>query len=171
MDRYIPDIYQKSIYVVKYDKLAKSGIKCILFDIDNTLVSHNSCEVSNKLLGLIDSLKSLGIEPILYTECKNRRFNSIKSALNIEGYNHVYKIFSNKIEDVLKKYKEPEIALVTDQMTPDIKFGNGIGITTILVNPISNKCSFITHLKRGKERRIMSKLRANNLFVKGRYYE
>lgn len=38
MEIYIPDLYQKSIYNINYDLLISRGIKCILFDLDNTLV-------------------------------------------------------------------------------------------------------------------------------------
>ena len=36
MDLLIPDIYQKSIYTISYYKLKQRGIKCLLFDLDNT---------------------------------------------------------------------------------------------------------------------------------------
>ena len=38
MEKYIPDIYQKSIYTIDYDKLLNRGIKYLLFDLDNTIV-------------------------------------------------------------------------------------------------------------------------------------
>ena len=37
MKIFIPDIYQKSIFTINYDKLKKKGIKCLLFDLDNTI--------------------------------------------------------------------------------------------------------------------------------------
>ena len=37
MEKYVPDIYQKSIYTINYDSLLSRGIKCLLFDLDNTL--------------------------------------------------------------------------------------------------------------------------------------
>ena len=38
MDNFIPDMYQKSIYHIDYDKLKEDGIKCLLFDLDNTCI-------------------------------------------------------------------------------------------------------------------------------------
>ena len=40
MDNFIPDMYQKSIYHIDYDKLSEDGIKCLLFDLDNTLIDR-----------------------------------------------------------------------------------------------------------------------------------
>ena len=50
MEQYIPDIYQKSIYNINYDLLAARGIKCILMDLDNTMVPI-SIKKSNKKIG------------------------------------------------------------------------------------------------------------------------
>ena len=40
MDKFIPDMYQKSIFTINYKKLKKRGIKCLLFDLDNTMVAY-----------------------------------------------------------------------------------------------------------------------------------
>ena len=37
IESFMPDIYQKSIYYINYDKLYKKGIRCLLFDLDNTI--------------------------------------------------------------------------------------------------------------------------------------
>ena len=43
VEKFMPDIYQKSIYYINYDKLYKKGIRCLLFDLDNTIVpSHTN---------------------------------------------------------------------------------------------------------------------------------
>ena len=39
MEIYVPDIYQKNIYEINYDVLVSRGIKCLIFDLDNTLVT------------------------------------------------------------------------------------------------------------------------------------
>ena len=165
MEQYVPDLYQKNVHTIKYDKLVKRGIKCILFDIDNTLVSIDTKDIDDKLAELFNKIKTLGLKPIIY--CSNsRRLNIFKDALEVDGCNDVCK----KITDILNEYKEDEVALIGDEMLTDINIGNKLGITTILVNPIG-KDAFFKHFKRGKEKRIMTKLRNNNLFVKGRYYE
>ena len=38
MELYVPDIYQENIYKINYNTLIYRGIKCLLFDLDNTLV-------------------------------------------------------------------------------------------------------------------------------------
>ena len=40
LDLFIPDVYQQSIYTINYKKLKKNGIKCLLFDLDNTIAPY-----------------------------------------------------------------------------------------------------------------------------------
>ena len=35
--KYLPDIYKKNIFDINYNKLKKKDIKCLIFDLDNTL--------------------------------------------------------------------------------------------------------------------------------------
>ena len=58
MDIYIPDMYSKSIYHINYDKLKEDGIKCILFDLDNTIIPYKEKTPSKKLIDLIENLRS-----------------------------------------------------------------------------------------------------------------
>ena len=54
MDKFIPDMYQKSIYHIDYDKLQDNGIKCLLIDLDNTCVPYKDKEPNKKLIDLFD---------------------------------------------------------------------------------------------------------------------
>ena len=41
MNKYIPDMYYKSIFDIDYEKLVKQNIKLLLFDLDNTIIPDN----------------------------------------------------------------------------------------------------------------------------------
>ena len=49
MDKFIPDIYEKSIYTINYKKLKKNGIKCLLFDLNNTIAGYDTNYPTEKL--------------------------------------------------------------------------------------------------------------------------
>ena len=57
MKIFIPDIYQKSIFTINYDKLKKKGIKCLLFDLDNTISPAKEVVLCKKTKKLLDKLK------------------------------------------------------------------------------------------------------------------
>ena len=65
MEKYIPDVYQKSIYTINYDVLASRGIKCILFDLDNTMVPITVKNSNKKIKELFDAInKKLNRNPV-----------------------------------------------------------------------------------------------------------
>lgn len=170
MDRYIPDIYQKSIYTINYEKLHKRGIKCLLFDLDNTLVPIKCKEVENALIELIDKLNKKGFKSVIFSSVDEDRVDMFKEQLKLDGYSYTRNSYQKYMNEILNTYKEDQIAVIGDEMLRDVCYGNKLGITTILVNPIG-KDRLFKRFRRCKEKRIMSKLRKDNLFVKGRYYE
>lgn len=173
MEIYIPDIYQKSIYSIDYQKLLSRGIKCLLFDLDNTLVPISAKKPNKRLKDLILKLKKMGFKVIIFSNSNKRRLLPFKNELDIDCSASSRKPHPGKFLQVLKIYgfSISEVAIIGDQLLTDIIGGNRVGITTILVNPISTKDFFWTKFSRIKEAKIMEKLRANALFVKGRYYE
>lgn len=173
MERYLPDIYQKSIYTIDYSKLLSRGIKCLLFDLDNTIVSGSSNVPSAKAKDLFTSLKQKGFKVVIFTNSPKMRLKNFQSAFGVDGVANARKPFPSKLRKLLKdyNYSENEVAIIGDQLMTDIKVGNTVGITTILVNPISEKDFLVTKFNRFFERRVMEELTDENLFFKGRYYD
>jgi len=173
MEKYIPDIYAKSIYDVNYDNLKERGIKCILFDLDNTLIPPSIKEPSTKLINFLNQLKNTKLHFIIYSNGRSKRVKRLENILDIECISPAFKPYRGKFDMIVKKYNynQSEIAIIGDQLLTDVAFGNNVGITTILVNPLSVKDSFFTKFNRMREKRIFKKLYKNNLFIKGKYYE
>ena len=173
MEKYVPDIYQKSIYTINYDLLFSRGIRCLLFDLDNTLVPINEKIPGPKVKELFDELKEKGFKIIIFSNSPKKRVRPFKDSLEVDCCALAMKPLSRKFLSVIKVYnlKFSEVAIIGDSMIDDIYGGNNVGITTVLINQIGKKEFFIAALKRRKERRILEKLRKKGLFTKGRYYE
>jgi len=67
IELYKPDMYRKSIYDIDFKKLKSYGIKCILFDLDNTLVTPFGKKISRKLKDYIEGLKDSGFKVIIFS--------------------------------------------------------------------------------------------------------
>lgn len=173
MEKYIPDIYQKSIYTVDYQKLMDRGVKCILFDLDNTLVPFHIKHANEKISELFNKLRKMGLKVIIFSNSPKKRLNVFKEELAVDCLWNAKKPSKRGFEIIMNKYKYniTEIAIVGDQILTDILGGNKVGITTVLINPVSTKDPIWTRPNRFFERKIMKKLRNHDLFVKGRYYE
>lgn len=173
MEQYLPDIYQQSIYTINYTKLRERGICNLLIDLDNTLVPVNVKVPNDKILELFHVLKGAGFRIVLFSNSPKKRLKPFKDALAVDCCARAGKPRSKKFLSVMDSIGGviSDTAIIGDQLMTNIKGGNRVGITTILVNPISKKDQFFTKFHRRQERKIMKKMRDNNLFVKGRYYD
>ena len=172
MEKYVPDIYQKSIYTINYDSLLSRGIKCLLFDLDNTLAPITEKAPNEKVKELFNELKEKGFKLIIFSNSPKMRVRPFKDELEVDCCARAKKPKPDKFLSVIKiyGYNFSEVAIIGDSMMDDIVGGNGVGITTILVNQIGKREFPLAWFRRQKEKKIVKKLRDNNLFTKGRYY-
>ena len=85
MQKYIPKMYKKNIFDINYEKLKNNGIKCILFDLDNTLLAVNSNTIDKKICSFVKKLKKVKIakdKPIIFLKLKNPLLQSIFRVVN-----------------------------------------------------------------------------------------
>lgn len=173
IELYKPDMYAKNIYNIDYKKLKTCGIKCILLDLDNTLVTPYTKKPSRKLKDYVEKLKELNFKVIIFSNSNKKRLTPFKDTLEVDCSASSMKPFSKKFKKVIREYKfsENQIAIIGDQIPTDIYGGNKIGIFTILVTPISKEEPIWTRINRLYEKKLISKLNRKNLFKKGDYYE
>ena len=173
MNYFFPDIYQKSIYKINYDKLKDNGIKCLLFDLDNTCVPYVYKKPTKKLKDLFDKLKDKGFKIIIFSNSPRSRLEPFKKYLSVDCCPSAGKPRKNKFLKVLKEYKLDlsEIAIVGDQLVTDIYGGNKVGIRTCLVDPLTKEDFILTKLFRAAEQLIFKKFAKKNILTKGVYYE
>ena len=173
MEKYIPDIYQKSIYKINYDSLMARGLKFLLFDLDNTIAPPTVKEPYTKTKKLFENLKAKGFTVIIFSNSPKIRVRPFAEELEVDYFSSAMKPFKDSFLKALEKCKFQinETAIIGDQLLTDIAGGNKVGITTILVDPIDTKDHFVTRFNRFLERKKIKKLRKKALFSKERYYE
>ena len=172
MEVFVPDIYQENIYKINYEILLSRGIKCLLFDLDNTITKVNDTLPKDAAKELFENLKKKGFKILITSNSIKTRVKPFAEELKVDYISRCKKPNSEKIEEYIKnsKFGLDEIAIIGDSMLDDVVCGNTIGITTILLDQISKVEFPRARLRRIKEKRIQKKLRDKNLFTKGRYY-
>ncbi len=172
MENFIPDVYAKNIYDIDYIKLQKKGIKCLLFDLDNTLIPVKTEEPTKKVKELFDELER-DFKVIIISNSGRKRLIPFKEGLNVDVAASSKKPFKTKYLKILEiyKYKEHEIAAIGDQLLTDVLGANRSGITSILVNPIGDYEKFCTKINRFFEKFVYSYLKRKNILKKGEYYD
>ncbi len=173
MDKFIPDIYQKSIFAIDYEKLKNKGIKCILFDLDNTIAPINVETPTREVKDLFADIELLGLKVIILSNSNKNRVRPFKEGLNVDSSFNSCKPFKKKYKKIMNIYhfKDNEIACVGDQILTDVFGANRMDFVSILVNPISDMDYLGTKINRLLERRILKRFARQGLFQKDVYYE
>ena len=172
MEIYVPDIYQENIYKINYEVLISRGIKCLIFDLDNTLVTILEKVPREETKNLFKKLKKMGFKIYIASNSIKARVKPFHEELKVEFIYSVRKPHTEKITELINstKFGLDEIAMIGDSMMDDVVCGNTIGVTTILLDQISKREYPLARIRRSKEKKIQKKLRDKDLFTKGRYY-
>ena len=173
MNKYIPKMYKKSILDINYNLLKKNNIKCLLFDLDNTLLDVHNLVPKKEFCYLIKKIKKEFKIVITSNNGSKKRLTNVAKELDVDFVRFALKPFSRGFRKVKKRYNlsKSEMCIIGDQIMTDILGGNKYGIYTVLVDPLSDKELKITNINRFFERRVLKKLDKKGLFRRGEYYE
>lgn len=156
LQRFYPNEYLDSTYVIDFDKLYEEGYRGIIFDIDNTLVPHGA-PADERAKKLFAHLKELGYHCMLLSNNKEPRVKMFNDAVNVS---YIYKAGKPATKNYLKAMEElgtttENTLFVGDQIFTDVYGANRVGIRTILVKPIHPKEEIQIVLKRYLEKIVL----------------
>ena len=172
-DKFVPDIYTKSIYTINYSQLKKNKVKCLIFDLNNTLAPLNLKKPNKKLIDLFEELKDMKFKIYIVSNSNKKRVEPFKEYLCVDSSYFSMKPLLRKFKKIynINKYKDNEIAVIGDELITDIWSANRMNFVSILVNPIGTKEFVSTKIGRVFENFIIESLTKKKLFRKGKYYE
>ena len=101
LEKFVPDIYQKSIYDINYDTLKTRGIKCLLFDLDNTLVPVTVKKPTKKVSDLFEDLKRKGFKLIIVSNSPKKRVAPFKDYLCTDSAYFSFKPLKRKYNKIV----------------------------------------------------------------------
>lgn len=160
----MPSLYLNNIYEISPEQLSEKGIRAVLLDIDNTLVTYDDPKPTEPLLNWFDKLKQNNISIAFISNNDKNRVELFNSELNffaswnskkpsvkcyIEAMNHLGTNKSNT-------------AVIGDQIFTDIWSAKKLGLYCILVNPIKDKTSLFFKTKRFLEKPIIKEYKKRN---------
>ena len=170
MKIYRPDIYQKDVFSINYEKLKKKNIKVLIYDIDDTLIPSNEIKLKKETINLITKLKK-DFKIILLTNSPSFRSNKIKKQLDVDCYSLSMKPLKYNLNKIMKNYDKKDVVLIGDRLLTDIKLANNYNIMSILVDPITNHNFILVKImKILKEEPLYKELEKQNILIRGRYY-
>lgn len=169
---FYPNMYQKGIHYINYKKLKKLGIKCLVFDLDNTIALIDQHMITDETKKLLTSLKK-DFQVVIISNNVTKRVKSYADYLKCDFVANALKPLSKGYRKVRKKYgyKKEEMCMIGDQLVTDIYGGNKYGMYTILVDPLGKKDLKITSFNRFLENKILKSYEKKQIMKKGEYYE
>ena len=173
LEKFVPDIYTKSIYTIDYKSLKNKKIKCLIFDLNNTIAPLTLNRPDKKLIDLFEELKDMKFKIYIVSNSIKKRVEPFKNILGVDSAYLSMKPLLRKYKKIfnINKFKDNEIACIGDELINDIWTSNRMNFVSIFVNPIGTKEYVSTKIGRVFENFIINKLTDKKLFRKGKYYE
>ncbi len=152
LERFYPDIYYESTYIIDFEKYYKDGYRGVIFDIDNTLVPHGA-PADERSIALFKMLKEIGFDSVLLSNNKKPRVAMFNEPI---GTHMIWKAGKPSPDNYRKamelmKTDTSNTLFVGDQLFTDIWGAKNAGIKALLVKPMNPKEEIQIVLKRKLE--------------------
>ena len=155
-DRFFPDQYVASTYVIDFEKLYEEGVRGLIFDIDNTLVPHGA-PADERAKALFARLKAIGFRCCLISNNQKPRVEMFNKDIQVD---YVYNAHKPSTRNYLRAMEimgtdRRSSVFIGDQLFTDVWGAKRAGIPNILVKPIHPKEEIQIVLKRYLEKIVL----------------
>jgi len=155
---FVPDLYYERVSSISSDVLREHGIRGLMVDLDNTIMFRDSHEIPADVRVWLSSLRMDDIRVCIVSNNWHAKVESIAEELDVPLVAKALKPFPRAFRAGMQAIGTvvPETAMVGDQIFTDIVGAAMLGVTTILVHPLSSSDPPHTLLLRRIEAKIMA---------------
>lgn len=155
-NKFFPDEYMASTYVISFEKLFEEGYRGVIFDIDNTLVPHGA-PADERAKKLFARLENIGFQSCLLSNNQEPRVKMFNQDIQT---NYIYNAHKPSTKNYVKAMEKmgtnkENTLFVGDQLFTDVWGAKRAGIRNILVKPIHPKEEIQIVLKRYLEKIVL----------------
>lgn len=150
-EKYImPGLMLSSFRDVTPELLGKRGVKHLLCDIDNTLVTYDDAEPTREVLEWFEKMRESGVRVSFVSNNKAERVDKFNEKL---GYIAYSKAGKPKTKFLIKAMEDAgtttaDTALLGDQLLTDAAAAGRAGLFSYIVPPIKDKKTLFFRAKR-----------------------
>ena len=149
-----PDYNLKNVYDIDFNELKAQGIKCIMLDLDSTVMMSKSATFKQETLDWFNSFINDFEVAIISNNKKNEYIENASKLAPCKVIGRANKpnpkIMRNYLQSI--NIKPEEAVMVGDRPLTDILAGKFLGCKTILVGSINPDENLPTKLVRALER-------------------
>ena len=155
-ERFFPDRYVASTYIIDYEKLYEEGVRGLIFDIDNTLVPHGA-PADERAVRLFARLKDIGFRCCLISNNQEKRVKTFNEPIRVD---YVYNAHKPSVKNYIKAMEimgtdRESTVFIGDQLFTGVWGAKRAGIPNILVKPIHPREEIQIVLKRYLEKIVL----------------
>jgi HAD superfamily phosphatase (TIGR01668 family) len=134
-----PDLYLRSVHEIDLEDLTARGIDTLLVDLDNTLLPRDKTEVPDDLKVWSREARAAGFRISLVSNNWHARVHAVAEELGVELVAKAIKPLPFAFLVALRRLGSTRrtAAVVGDQIFTDVLGGKLLGMTTIMVLPLS----------------------------------
>lgn len=135
---FVPDVMYDRAFDIKAQDLLSRGIRAVVLDIDNTLVTYGVAEPTEEVLAWIDSLRDAGLSVAIASNNHAPRVELFNRKIGAFATCESKKPFARSVKAVCAHFgvKPSEVAVIGDQIFTDVWCARNAGSLAILVKPI-----------------------------------
>lgn len=151
--KFLPDYYYPDLASITPSQLTALGIRGLVMDIDNTIVTYDDPEPTPAAQAWFDAVTAAGIRISFVSNNDHARVERFNRNLGFPAYAKSGKPMTANIRRVMDEMgTDPgNTALIGDQIFTDIWAAKRAGLTAFLVDPIKDKTSLFFRCKRALE--------------------
>lgn len=135
---FFPDQNAETVRDVDYGELKNSGIRAIIFDLDNTLALWGEDKLESEVLNLFEDLQSRGLKVAVLSNSKEKEIEDFVADLPFPHLFNAGKPKRHGFDKILGELevRADETAMVGDQIFTDVLGANRMDMYTIRVEPL-----------------------------------
>lgn len=132
-------VLSQSIAAISPELMHLHGLRGLILDVDDTIVSNHESEASSEIKLWVESMRHDYPIWLISNNFSHRRIQTIAENLNLPFRSRAGKPSRRVVRQALDAMKLPptQVAMVGDRLLTDTLVGNRLGLFTILVQPPS----------------------------------
>ena len=159
LGRFFPDEKVSTVDDIDYERLLDSGIKAVIFDLDNTIARWGEDRLAQDVIELLDCVTKLGLKVGILSNSRREKIEDFVVDLPFPHIFNANKPTGKGFREMLAELNvsPEEAAMIGDQMFTDVLGANRLDMYTIWVDPIDpGKEYSFTRINRVGEKIVLS---------------
>lgn len=163
-NKFIPTKIYENIYEIAPEALLGAGIRGLILDIDNTLVTYDDPKPTESVLAWLSAMHDVGIQTAFVSNNHEERVSGFCEGLNCYYHADAGKPSRKYLREAMAHMgtDRENTAAVGDQIFTDIYAAKRAGLRAFLVPPIKDKLTLFFRFKRLLEKPFLRAYKRKN---------